>query len=88
MRKTLYGARYDTDRAELLGTTVAPFGERSPRYWVEQLYRSPRGKLFVAGRGGAWSRWAKPSIRPMTAEESRLWLRHATSKVTHEEVAR
>lgn len=82
MRRTIQGARYDTDRALLLAERSVA-GDRD---WLrEALYRTPRGRYFLCGQGGPASQWGRwlPSgereegggIRPLTADAAQEWLR-------------
>lgn len=87
MRTVIKGKRYDTAKAHM----VASDESRSPvsdfRWWYEELYVTPRGRWFVAGKGHAMSRWAESDgvngygpgsgIRPMTPDEAMEWLEQA-----------
>jgi hypothetical protein len=86
MKSIINGLRYDTDKATLIGSASGGgYSMNDFRYWLESLYRTPRsGRFFVAGRGGAMSRWAKrvpgdngwmgsSGIIPMTDSEAREW---------------
>jgi hypothetical protein len=89
MRRIINGYRYDTDKATEVATNSGG-GEsvRDFRYWEETLYRTPRGRWFVAGGGGPMSTWAKAiddkgsvsggsGVRPLTGAEARQWLEEA-----------
>jgi hypothetical protein len=62
MRKVVNGRVYDTDTAELI-CDISPSGySRSDFKWEDTaLYRSPKGQFFLAGEGGALSRWRTPT---------------------------
>lgn len=88
MKKILNGVRYDTDKAQLLGSadnlargcdSVTDF-----RFWTASLYMTPRsGRYFLAGEGGPMSRFAQAEgqntwrggadLLPMTEPEAREW---------------
>jgi hypothetical protein len=60
MKKVIDGRIYDTQTAELL-CDVSPGGfSRSDFKWEDTaLYRTKSGAFFLAGEGGAASRWRK-----------------------------
>ncbi len=88
MRAIIDGFRYDTDKAELVGEydnlhkgvdSFTDFG-----YWEAGLYRTPKtGRYFLAGEGGAMTRFARPAgnnsmgggsrIIPMREDEAFDW---------------
>jgi hypothetical protein len=88
MKKIVNGLRYDTEKAVEIGSydnighgcdSISDF-----RYWNATLYRTPRsGRYFLAGEGGAMSRfsqsvgqnsWGRGSdLIPMTREEALAW---------------
>lgn len=61
MKRIIDGKRYDTETAE----NVADIGSRPGTsmtdhgYWDAVLYRTPRGRWFLAGRGGPASMFAR-----------------------------
>ena len=59
MKKIINGTRYDTTKADLIGSTSG--GSQSDfRYFHEKLYRTPRsGKFFIHGKGHGMTRWAR-----------------------------
>ena len=60
MRRIVDGKRYDTETAQKIGE--ASSGNYSDfRYWSETLYKTKKGAYFIAGEGGAASRWGKSS---------------------------
>jgi len=82
MKKTINGKRYDTEKAEL----IAEFSRSNPsdfNYVSEKLYRTKIGNWFIAGEGGANSKYAKLSgnsswgssdITAITNSEALEWL--------------
>jgi hypothetical protein len=62
MQKIIAGKLYDTETAERVCDISGEAGT-NPRhdiYWAETwLYKSPKGTFFVAGEGGARSRWKR-----------------------------
>jgi len=60
MRKIINGTRYDTEKAELLGTGTSGGSQSDFRYFHEELYKTPRsGKFFISGEGHGMTRWAE-----------------------------
>jgi hypothetical protein len=63
MKRILDGKIYDTETATLRADISGNDGALPSNEFEWQhtgLYVSPRGTYFIAGRGGARSRWAKP----------------------------
>ncbi len=82
MKAIINGRRYDTDAAQKLGTFNANEDDRLT--WVtEELYQKRTGEFFLAGEGGAMSRYAARTnwnhwkggacIIPLEREEARQW---------------
>ena len=64
IRKVIGGKVFDTDTAELLCNISGHGGtlSRSDFGWEDTgLYRTKKGRFFIAGQGGACSRWSEPS---------------------------
>lgn len=80
MKKTINGRRYDTE-APTTTRVAAQTGESrfNARYWHEVLYHTGRGRWFVVGTGGEWSRFGGASdvVVPLTNAEARAWLEEA-----------
>lgn len=57
--KIIDGLRYNTATAEEICTFESDSRKGDFRHEVTTLYRTPRGRFFLAGRGGAMTRWAQ-----------------------------
>lgn len=82
MTAVIYGLRFDTDKAELIGEYS--FGYPSDfRYIEESLYRTVKGNWLLAGQGGVSSKYAElvsqntygpgSSIKPLSPDEALEW---------------
>lgn len=81
MKKIIRGRRYDTATAKLVGEYET--GYIGDFDWVnEKLYQKATGEFFLAGKGGARTRWSTRTIDgyasgdgilPLTLEEAREW---------------
>lgn len=81
MRKIINGRRYDTDTAKLVGSFES--GYIGDLDWMnEKLYKKATGEFFLAGEGGARTRWSRRTIDgyssgegilPLTLDEAREW---------------
>jgi hypothetical protein len=61
MKEIIDGVRYDTEKATDLGWVGNDEFANDMRHWSGRLYRTPRsGRYFIAGKGGAMSRFAVP----------------------------
>ncbi|MGO7087488.1 hypothetical protein AB9E14_07630 [Rhizobium leguminosarum] len=74
------GLRYDTGTAEEICSIESEAGKGDFHYEVTSLYRTPRGRFFLAGHGGAMTRWAQPvqggrsggeGLQPVSTAEAR-----------------
>jgi hypothetical protein len=82
MKRIVGGKRYDTKTADLV-CDISPSGFYGGDFrWEDScLYRTPKGAWFIAGKGGAMSRWAQrvgqsgycggSGLRPVDKEEAR-----------------
>lgn len=79
--KVVGGLRYDTSKAEIVCRHENGF-PRDFKYEDTTLYRTPGGRFFLAGEGGAMSRWkertsddsawmAGEGLTPVTVGEAR-----------------
>jgi len=90
MKKIINGKRYDTEASVLVAQTSNNnmVGRGDFRWYDETLYQTPRSKtFFLAGEGGAMSRWAESAgqnswtggegIRPLSTDDAREWCEDA-----------
>ena len=88
MKKVIRGLRYDTDTAEKIADdSYSNYGDLG--YWCEELYHTNKGNWFLAGEGGAMSKYARSvgqnetgggsAIIPLTKGEALAWLEVHTS---------
>ncbi len=62
MKKVINGTTYRSHTAQLIVTVPSPFPKTSNNWHETRLYRTQRGAYFLAGEGGALSRWAKRTL--------------------------
>ena len=88
MKRIIDGKRYDTETAEKVAWVGSWSGiSRSDNtYWDAGLYRTPRGRWFLAGHGGPASLFGQPvgnwteggsGIAPISEGEALRYLEHA-----------
>ena len=88
MKKVIEGKRYDTETATKVGSdSYSNYGDLG--YWSEELYRTQKGNWFLAGEGGALSKYARSvgqnevgggsAIIPLTRGKALSWLEAHTS---------
>jgi hypothetical protein len=53
------GFRYNTETATKICTYWSDVGSSDFKFERTALFRSPKGKFFIAGYGGALSRWSE-----------------------------
>lgn len=85
--KIIDGLRYNTATAEEICTFESERSRDDFRFEVTSLYQTPRGRFFLAGYGGAMTRWAQPvqggqmggeGLQPVGTSEAREFAeRHA-----------
>ncbi|MCB0386694.1 MAG: hypothetical protein KDD43_14975 [Bdellovibrionales bacterium] len=63
MRKVINGKTYRTHTAQLIVTLPSHFPKTANKWHETRLYRNQQGDYFLAGEGGASSRWAKNTPR-------------------------
>lgn len=94
MKAIINGLRYDTTKATLIGEASSDEVRSDFRYWSAGLYVTSRSKrYFLAGEGGAMTRWAQSAgqnswsggsgIKPLDEADAREW---AERYLTTEEV--
>lgn len=94
MKKIIGGRRYDTATAKLVGEYET--GYIGDFDWVaEKLYLKATGEFFLAGEGGAKTRWASRTIDgyssgegilPLTLDEAREWAEEHLTQAEVEEL--
>ena len=88
MKQIVKGKKYDTETAEMISTdSYSNYGDLN--YWNEEIYRTQKGNWFLAGEGGAMSRYSRAvgqnetgggsAIIPLTEGEALAWLEAHTS---------
>ena len=91
MKQIIEGKVYNTETAEHLANASSNESPFDFGYWDEDLYRTKNGTFFIAGEGGAMTRWSKScgnnstcggsGIIPLNESEAREWIeRHANEK--------
>ena len=95
MKKVINGKRYDTETAtKVADDSYSNYGDLG--YWSEELYRTKKGNWFIAGEGGAMSRYARSvgqnevgggsAIIPITRGYALTWLEaHTEDSEAYEE---
>lgn len=82
MKKIINGTRYDTTKAIEIGSFSSPHNCTDFQYWEATLYRTKNGRFFLAGEGGAMSRYGTPvsggmgygeRLEPMSREDALEW---------------
>lgn len=78
------GKRYNTETATLVAEWGNGLSYSDFKHCEESLYRSKKGSWFTVGSGGPMSRYARAVgnmtggssdvVRPITADEARVWL--------------
>ena len=72
MKKVICKVEYDTENAELILKKVnGSYGD--PKGYEEILFKTPDGKLFLYGNGGAESPYPEESIKRMSAAKAEEW---------------
>jgi hypothetical protein len=88
MKRIIDGKRYDTEKAEEIAWNGSTEGRSDFRYFSEYLYRTARGRWFLAGSGGPMTKYAETigngrtggdGIIPLSEDEAREWLEHCDS---------
>lgn len=92
--RVIEGLRYSTLTATEVCNCESSNGSGDFRYEDTSLYLSPRGRFFLAGRGGPLSRWSRSDyggytggegLIPVTVAEARSFAEeHASAKTIAE----
>ena len=59
MKQVIDGKTYNTETATEIHNHNNGLGKGDFRYLDESLYKTPKGRFFLAGEGGAMTRYAK-----------------------------
>jgi hypothetical protein len=94
MRQVIDGRIYDTDKAESIWDR-RHLGPSDSHYLEEAIYRTPRGRWFLAGKGGPMSKYAEFSwkknphrqsgsgIKTLSKDAALAWMEtHAPADLT------
>ena len=82
MKRVIEGKRYDTATAQEIGAWWNGYSTSDFEYCEEKLYLTSKGNFFLAGEGGAYSRYAQShgnatgggeAITPLSREEAFQW---------------
>ena len=72
MKKIICKVEYDTESSELIyKNTSGQLGD--PAGYEESLYKTPDGKYFLYGFGGAESIYPQETIKRMAAAKAEEW---------------
>lgn len=94
MKKIIDGLKYDTEKSILIGEGGNDLPPNDFNYCWESLYRTKKGVFFLAGEGGAMSKYATKcgnswcagdAITPMTDKEALSWAENNLDSDTIEE---
>ena len=89
MKKIIKGKLYNTETAKEIAAWSNGLSYSDFNWCEETLYRKKTGEYFVAGEGGARSKYAErhgdmwgagEEIVPMTEDEARTWAEHRPAK--------
>ena len=82
MKKIIRGRQYDTEKAKLIGSWDNGRGYNDLDYVTESLYQKRTSECFIAGSGGAASKYAQidgnamaagSRIVPLNFDQARAW---------------
>lgn len=82
MKQVIDGKVYNTETAEVVAEFSNDFGVSDFRHCEETLYRTKKGRFFLAGEGGPMSRYSKSvgdmqsggsGIIALTVTEAQEW---------------
>ena len=84
MKRIIDGKKYNTETAECVAEWSNHYYPNDFHYCQESLYKTQKGAWFVAGHGGALSKYSEPvgnnargggeGLEPLTPGEARQWL--------------
>lgn len=90
MKKIINGKRYDTETAGLIGEWGNGLSHSDFNRCEESLYKKRTGEYFLYGKGGAMTKYSKPTgqnswsggedINSLTIEDAKEWAeKHLTA---------
>lgn len=62
MKQVINGMKYDTATAERIARFENTSDTSDTKYVRETLYRTPNDRYFIAGKGGAESKYSEPAV--------------------------
>ena len=72
MKKVICKVEYDTEASEMIQKKVfGAFGD--PKGYEEILYKTPGGKYFLYGNGGAESPYTEETIKRLAVDKVKAW---------------
>jgi hypothetical protein len=84
MKRVIEGKVYNTETATEIATWSNHYFPNDFHYCEETLYRTKKGAWFIAGEGGALSKYSRPcgsngscggdGLEPISAKEAMEWL--------------
>ncbi len=92
MKRIIKGKMYNTETAKHIGSQGNGLGRSDFRYINEELYQKKTGEFFLAGEGGALTKYADVSeygrdfgsgIVPLTEDAAREWVEEYMSVSTY-----
>lgn len=96
MKQIISGKMYNTETAELLGEYTNGLSYSDFHHFDEALYRTKKGAFFLAGHGGALTKYSQPcgdngtcggdGIFPLSEAEAREWMEQHASAEEYEAV--
>jgi hypothetical protein len=96
MKKVIGGLIYNTETAEHLADVRCPYSHSDFNWEDTGIYKTPRGRFFLAGEGHAASRWAKSyghsergpgsGIEPIDEDRARSMLERLLNVSEYEKV--
>ena len=72
MKKIISKVEYDTENSEFIQKKVFG-GYGDPKGYEECLFKTPDGKFFIYGQGGAESPYAEETIKRLAADKVKAW---------------
>lgn len=84
MKKVINGKSYNTETADKVASWSNDYSTSDFNWCEESLYKTKKGQWFIAGEGGAMSKYSKPcsnnsqcggdGLELLTPDEAKSWL--------------